>query len=453
MFICSNCQVQFNKWSGMCENCQQWGTVSEHNGPSLSGKKEKQKKSPQLNKVVKLHEVEEKTLSKIPTGYEELDELLGGGITRGSLILLGGEPGIGKSTFALQIANALATKNNQHIFYVSGEETARQLKQRADRLSITEENFSIYNNPIVEEIIQNTLKDRPHFTIIDSIQTIYSGDIPNETGSPTQIRASAHKLLEFHKAHDLTTLIIGQVTKDGAIAGPKMLEHLVDVVFYLEGEKDSDIRIMRSVKNRFGPSNEICLFKMQNTGLKAVNNINEDLIEIDDDLIAGSTFTAISDTNKIFIVEIQSLVTPTVFGYPQRKTNGIDANRLQILSAVISKFSNTKVQNSDIHLNISGGQKSKDTGFDLAIAAAIFSSAQNIALPKQWLFLGEIGLGGEIKNVKNLSSKIKEAEKLGFSQIFIPQKQLKNTSSTKLNLVGVKNIAELENRIKNLIPK
>ncbi len=444
MYSCSQCHKSSLKWAGKCENCGAWGTLLETAEPRLNP-------SPRASiPIIKLSDVSLEALSKTATGLPELDAILGGGLIPGSLILLGGEPGIGKSTFALQLADKLLTAGlpaqagKGDILYICGEESPIQIKNRAERLSVRQDRFHMYPNPHVDDIIQASIQQKPALTIIDSIQTIYCDDIPSETGSPTQIRGAAQKILEHHKEHQISTLIIGQITKDGSIAGPKMLEHLVDTVFYLEGEKDTPIRLLRIMKNRFGPTDEICLFKMTPLGLQSIQNINEETLNLRDRPkdICGAAFTAESMSNKIFMLEIQALVTPTVFGYPQRKTVGIDVNRLQILSAVISKFTKTNLNNCDIHLTVSSGQKSQDPSSDLAIAAAIISSKNDIAIPQDAIFVGEVGLGGEIKPARNLSYKLKEAEKLGFKTAFIPQ--LPNEAMLKESKMALKQIKNIQ---------
>ncbi len=441
MFICKSCETRYNKWSGKCESCGEWSSLEPFAGAAKD-------RSPSIP-VQTLEEIREPRNRLMPTGFHAFDQLFSGGLPRGALILLGGEPGVGKSTFAMQIAGKLKASEKEPVLYVSGEESPYQIKKRASRLDLEENHFLIYADPVVENILNQCAERKPLFTIIDSIQTIHSRDIPSETGSPNQIKAAAHKILEEQKRLNLTTLIIGQITKDGQIAGPKMLEHLVDTVFYLESHKEQNIRLLRLRKNRFGPAQELCLFKMRDSGLFPIDNINQELLgrAEKNKSVQGSAFTAIHDASQIFLTEVQALVTKTLFGYPQRKCFGLNSNRLQILSAVISKFTDTALQSADIHLSVAGGEQTKDPVSDLAVTTAILSSARNLSIPQNWIFLGEVGLGGEIKPVKNLSSKIKEAQKMGFEKAFVPDQ---SGIQIDFPIRKIKSIGELEIFLKKI---
>lgn len=456
MFLCSSCNKISQKWSGRCLLCQAWGTLEARPDmeENVHGRRSKTMTFENTPKPFLLSSVESTANQKHKTGFGELDAILGGGLAMGSLLLLGGEPGIGKSTIALQLADSMVKTRDPRlrgddvykILYVSGEENPHQIKNRAERLGVDTNRIQILATTCIEEILEVAKMEKPIMVILDSIQTLYSLDIPSEIGSPNQIRGVAQKILDTLKPLGISALILGQITKEGNLAGPKMLEHLVDAVLYLEGEKDSAIRILRVPKNRFGTTSEILLFKMDEKGLRPISNINEEAISnLETQAISGSAFTFISDSGKNFLLEVQSLVTKTLFGYPQRKAIGIDPNRLQILSAVMSKYTRTQLQGADIHLSTAGAIKSYDTASDLAIAAAILSSAHNIPLDRKTLFIGEIGLGGELKNTRNLQSKLKEAEKLGFNQAWIPETG-KHTLSDKsqLKIYPIRTIAELE---------
>src|SRR3989339_636148 len=417
IYICSKCDAQFPKWSGRCLGCGAWSTLSEQ-VISSNQTKTPNKLSLNKNNLINFSDIKNQTIPRLKTQITELDSVLGGGIVSGSLILLGGEPGIGKSTLALQIIKNLAGQK-LNILYISGEESPDQIKLRADRLNWQDENLNLLQETKLEQIIAAIEELDCDLIVIDSIQTIYSEEIAGEPGNITQIRACSVKLLETAKKTKTSVIITGHVTKDGAVAGPKTLEHLVDVVIYLEGDRFHDLRILRSVKNRFGSTNEIGLFEMTGTALSC--------------FIEGS---------RPFLTEVQALATTTIFGYPQRKVSGYDLNRLQMLTAVIGKRTNLNLTNKDIHLNIVGGYKTKETALDLAVVSAIISSTKNIALNSKTIYIGEVGLGGEVRPVSQMEKRLREAEKLSFTSAVIPK--LKTKPATKLLLIEISNISELK---------
>jgi DNA repair protein RadA/Sms len=376
-------------------------------------------------------------LKRRPTAIQELDRVLGGGLVPGSLILLGGEPGIGKSTLVAQIAAALG--QNDEIIYVSGEESASQIKSRLIRLAIKSEKIKFLNETSAEKILATVRQLKPALVIIDSIQTIYSSAIPGEPGSLSQIRGSAVNFLELAKQEDVVIILIGHITKDGSLAGPKTLEHIVDTVLYLEAETTHDYRLLRATKNRFGSINELGIFEMTGQGFTEVANPSLIFLE-QNQKIGGSVISAISQGTRAFLIEVQALVTKTVFGYPQRKASGFDLNRLSVLVAVLTKRAGLNLTNQDVILNVVGGLKIDDPGLDLAACLAIAASLLNQIVDNKTLVLGEVGLTGEVRPVAKLEQKLKEAERLGFTKAIIPEAEI---SSKKLKLTKIKNVREM----------
>ncbi len=443
IFVCSNCDAQFPKWSGRCLECGSWGTLSE----SLQDKKQEEKKDV-ISKIgdanlVDLKKVDTMNLNRLMIGIPEIDRVLGGGLVPGSLTLLSGEPGIGKSTLVAQIADALS--KNGLIVYASGEESAAQVKGRLERLNCSLDNLRFIGETNIEKIISSVLKAKPDLVIIDSIQTVYSSLIPSEAGSINQIRAGAVKFLEVAKEHDISVILIGHITKDGQVAGPKALEHIVDTVLYLEAETNNNYCLLRTNKNRFGSTNELGILEMTGNGFKEVANPSLVFIDAAHTQLAGSVIGCVFEGTRPFLVDIQSLVSKTVFGYPQRKTSGFDLNRLQVLSAVLSKRTKVNLTSQDIILNIVGGLRLNDPALDLAVCAAIISSSLNKNFDRHTIVLGEVGLGGEIRAVSKIEQRLAEAEKLGFTQAVIPNVEVK---TKKIKITKLKNLGELVEYIK-----
>lgn len=409
IYTCTKCDSQFSKWSGRCPECQAWGTIEKAKAcpeRSRGGKSDA--------KIIKLDQIDNLKLERIKSGLSDFDQFLGGGLVGGSLLLIGGEPGIGKSTITLQLLD----KFNQNSLYVSGEESAQQIKLRAQRLNI--DNLNILNTNSLEDILYHLQASKPKIAVIDSIQTIYSSETESEPGNVTQIKTIAVKLLELAKKENIALILIGHITKDGAIAGPKTLEHLVDAVFYLEGERNSDLRILRSIKNRFGSTNELLIFEMTGQGLNIVENPSKIFLSPAPIDVAGTVTSAALEGSRCFLVEVQALVNQTVFGYPQRKSSGYDLNRLQLLLAVLTRRANLNFNNQDVHLNVTGGFKIKETGLDLAVAMACASALSNQTLNPKTLVFGELGLAGEVRPIKQAEKRLKEAEKLGFENAVAP---------------------------------
>lgn len=439
VFVCSNCGNESPKWLGKCPACNSWNTFYEEK--IVTSKVSGEKKAVSAE-VKKLNSVEIEKYSRYKTGYEELDRVLGGGLVQGSLVLLGGEPGIGKSTLILQICDKI--KVNGSVLYVSGEESATQIKMRADRLNINNENILFLGETCIETI-ENTLESvKPDFIIIDSIQTMYSEQLQAAAGSVSQVREITARIMQMCKRKNITTILIGHVTKDGNIAGPRVLEHMVDTVLYLEGERYFSYRILRGVKNRFGSTNEVGLFEMREEGLCEIENPSEILISERDGNPSGSVIVASLEGTRPMLVEIQALLAPTAFGMPRRTGIGVDYNRMALLMAVLEKRAGLHISNYDAYINVVSGIKIDEPAVDLGIALAIASNFKNVPLPKDLVVVGEIGLTGEIRSVNSLEKRVKEAEKMGFKTFVVPEsgkKQIKY-KTTSINVIGVKTISE-----------
>ena len=439
VFVCSNCGNESPKWLGKCPACNSWNTFYEEK--IVTSKVSGEKKAVSAE-VKKLNSVEIEKYSRYKTGYEELDRVLGGGLVQGSLVLLGGEPGIGKSTLILQICDKI--KVNGSVLYISGEESATQIKMRADRLNINNENILFLGETCIETI-ENTLESvKPDFIIIDSIQTMYSEQLQAAAGSVSQVREITARIMQMCKRKNITTILIGHVTKDGNIAGPRVLEHMVDTVLYLEGERYFSYRILRGVKNRFGSTNEVGLFEMREEGLCEIENPSEILISERDGNPSGSVIVASLEGTRPMLVEIQALLAPTAFGMPRRTGIGVDYNRMALLMAVLEKRAGLHISNYDAYINVVSGIKIDEPAVDLGIALAIASNFKNVPLPKDLVVVGEIGLTGEIRSVNSLEKRVKEAEKMGFKTFVVPEsgeKQIKY-KTTSINVIGVKTISE-----------
>lgn len=446
IYTCSNCDAQFTKWNGRCLECGAWGTLQK--GMVSQNDKEKKEILDTIAeaKVTNLKEVKEDNRAKnnrLTTGIGEVDRVLGGGIVRGSLVLLTGEPGIGKSTIMAQITDSIARNNK--VFYVSGEESAAQVRDRLLRLNCDISKIDFIGETNTEAIIGAVLKEKPALVIIDSIQTVYSSLVAADAGSVNQIRATTVKFLEVAKNNDIAIVLAGHITKDGAVAGPKSLEHIVDTVVYLEAETKNDYRVLRATKNRFGSVNEIGIFEMTGGGFVEVKNPSSIFLDSHEGGISGSVVSCLMEGTRPFLVEIQALVTKTVFGYPQRKASGFDTNRLQVLCSVISKRTKANLMTQDVILNIVGGMKINEPAMDAAVCLSIISSLADKAIDKKTICIGEVGLGGEIRNVAKLKERLTEAKKLGFTSAIIPKANIKVAG---LNIKQIGSLEELVGLIK-----
>lgn len=438
VFVCSSCGNESSKWLGKCPACGAWNTYYEE---KIVKEKSTGSKFKAKAETVKLKEVEINAYERYKTGYEELDRVLGGGLVQGSLVLIGGEPGIGKSTLILQICDKV--KMDAPILYVSGEESGSQIKMRADRLKIDNDDIFFLGETsmqLIEETIDNI---KPGLLIIDSIQTIYSDDVNAAPGSVSQVREVTSKIMMTCKKQNITTIIIGHVTKDGNIAGPRVLEHMVDTVLYIEGERYFTYRVLRGVKNRFGSTNEVGLFEMREEGMVEIDNPSDIMISDRADNPSGSIIVATLEGTRTMLIEVQALVTPTAFGMARRTGIGVEFNRLVLLLAVLEKKAYIPLSNQDAYVNVVSGIKLDEPAADLGIALAVASSFKNIAISTGLVAIGEVGLTGEIRSVNSIEKRVREAERLGFTQCMIPEsskKQLKNKGN--IEVIGVRNIRE-----------
>ncbi len=439
MFVCNECGYDSSKWLGKCPSCNSWNSFVEEKVSKNS--KNIKEISSEKNEVIELNKVEHKSTLRIKTGIDELDRVLGDGFVYGSLTLLGGEPGIGKSTLILQICDKIKVDGN--ILYVSGEESAEQIKLRADRLNIKNEKILFLSETNIDNVEIAVQKYQPKFVIIDSVQTMYSEEVTAAAGSVSQVREITARVMKMCKQKGITTIIIGHVTKDGNIAGPRVLEHMVDTVLYLEGERYFSYRVLRGVKNRFGSTNEIGMFEMQNEGLVDVKNPSELLISEREGNPSGSVVVASIEGTRPLLIELQALTTQSVFGLPRRNANGIDYNRLTLLVAVLEKKAGLILGNQDVYLNLVGGIKVNEPALDLGIVMATASSLKNISIKEDVVIIGEVGLTGEIRSVNMIEKRLKEAEKLGYKTCIIPESNKKLLKENfKLDIIGAKNIID-----------
>ena len=438
VFLCSSCGDEFAKWHGQCPSCSEWGTLSEYKVNTKS----RARSNGRPRATTKLIDLLEKgEIKRNKTGIPEVDRVLGGGFLPGSMILLGGSPGVGKSTLALQIIPGLES----NVLYVSAEESEDQLALRAKRLGIDSNMIQLSSENNAQVILDQVAHIKPQLLILDSIQNIYSENIDSIPGSPSQIRECGQLFLTLAKQNGVSVIVIGHVTKEGIIAGPKMLEHMVDTVLYLEGDAHLDHRVLRSVKNRFGTTNEVGIFQMNERGLEEVSNPSElFLAERATEVPGSAVFPALEGTRPI-LVEVQALVSNANFGTPQRNANGIDYKRLSMLLAVLEKRLGMVMGTKDVFVNLVGGLRISDPTADLAVIAALGSSAKDSVIPQNTVLVGEVGLAGEVRSVAKLDKRVAETEALGFKRIIVPKSSLKRfkRSSTKIKVLGVSSVREV----------
>ena len=426
-YKCRSCGYISASYLGRCPNCGAWNQFEKETeavqNRSTKGSPSRLIKKTGISEPVKLENVKAEKEERVQTSMEELNRVLGGGIVPGSLVLIGGDPGIGKSTLMLQIMSELA--NQYKVLYVSGEESANQIKLRADRLGLPANDMMLYPETDMEDIRQQISDLEPDFVVIDSIQTMNEPSLDSMTGSASQVREVTSELMKIAKMDAITVFVIGHVTKEGAIAGPKILEHMVDTVLYFEGDEHHAYRILHSVKNRFGAANEIGMFEMVNKGLKEVTNPSAIFLDERLPKSTGSAIVVSLEGTRPILAEIQALVTPTAFGYAKRTTSGIDYNRAGLLLAVLEKRGNLMLQNQDVYLTATGGIRLNEPAVDLAVVMAIASSYKNQEILPTDCFVGEVGLTGEVRRVNQIDARIKEAAKTGFKRIFIPKHNMR----------------------------
>ncbi|MCJ7552953.1 MAG: DNA repair protein RadA [Ignavibacteriaceae bacterium] len=430
-YICSNCGYESVRWLGKCSECDSWNTFTEE---LVETGRRKPSKVPQKVTFHKISEITATEEDRIKTGITEFDRVLGGGLMPGSVILLGGDPGIGKSTLAMQAAANIKDK----ILYVTGEESEKQIKLRSSRLKIKSDEYYVLAETELGQIIASINNLSPAVVIIDSIQTMYRGELENSPGTITQVRECTSLLMEEAKKNHYSIIIIGHVTKEGMIAGPKLLEHIVDTVIQFEGESNHSFRILRAQKNRFGSTNEIGVFEMREDGLREVKNPSELFLSEREKQTPGSVITSSIEGTRPILLEVQALVTPSNYGYPQRVTTGFDQRRLSILLAVLEKRANIRVSAANVFLNIAGGMRVQEPAVDLAVCISTASSLLDKVVDNQTVVIGEVGLGGEIRSVGNIEKRIQEAEKLGFTKAIVPagnEKGLKLSNKIKVTFV------------------
>ncbi len=440
-YVCGQCGFEAGKWLGKCPACNAWNSMTE-DVRNLDKKGKAIKYDSLASQVFPLTAISQDEVSRHSTGNSELDRVLGGGIVPGSLVLLGGDPGVGKSTLLLQVAGNLA-QSGLKVLYISGEESLQQIKIRATRLNINGENIYLLNEQNIDYLEKQIETINPSFVIIDSIQTVYVSGVPSIPGSVAQLRESTMRLAEIAKRTHRCFFLIGHVTKEGAIAGPKLLEHMVDAVVYFEGENNMALRVLRSVKNRFGSTNEIGLMEMSNFGLREVVDPSFAFIDTYPPDISGISITPIHEGSRPFLIEIQALVSPTGPGYARRMASGIDHNRLALLIAVIEKRLGFNLNSLDVYVKVSGGFFLKDPAVDLGVSAAIISSFLDRPIPPKTVFIGEVSLSGLISKVSFLDTRLKEAEKLGFERAIIPSVSKTAANSFGMTAFCINNIKEL----------
>ena len=424
-YICRECGYESSKWNGKCPSCGQWNTLEEDVSASLQKLSSNRKSIDLSSHIVSLSGVDTKDNdARYSTGVGELDRVLGGGLVKGSLVLLGGEPGIGKSTLLLQICEYLGQSFT--ILYVSGEESARQIKLRADRLKVNSSNLYILSQTDAEAITDTVIKNKPEIVIIDSIQTMNISAISSSPGSITQVRECTNLFMRTAKSEEIPFFIVGHVNKDGAIAGPKVMEHIVDAVLYFEGQRNLSYRILRAVKNRFGSTNEIGVFEMLDSGLKQVQNPSLMLLQGRPHNVSGSCVACIMEGSRPVLAEVQALASKSSFAAPRRMTTGIDYNRAAIIIAVLEKRLGFFFSSLDVYINIVGGLRIDEPAADLSIAMALYSSITDKCIDEKLIAFGEVGLGGEIRNVSHIVQRILEAQRLGFEICIIPKLAMSN---------------------------
>lgn len=441
VFVCDNCGADYPKWVGKCSSCGAWDSLKEFKPSKAKGRT-----AGAPTEMKELKQIDRKKTERLDSGLNELDLVLGGGLVPASILLFGGEPGIGKSTLLLQLAGALAEKDILALYF-SGEESAEQLAMRADRLGIDSGSLQIASEANVDQMESIVNQVKPALVIVDSIQTAYVDSGENLPGSIGQVRACANQLLRLAKEAGVTIILVGHITKDGYLAGPKMLEHLVDTVLYLEGDRQHQFRLLRAVKNRFGATNEIGVYEMSGSGLQPVVNPSELFLDPNRRNVSGSVIVSDMEGNRTFFLEVQALVSPAAYGNPQRNVTGFDLRRLQMLLAVIERRAGLRVGTQDVFVNAVGGLKLDEPAADLGVIAAVVSSMKDKAVQSEMLILGEVGLGGEVRGVQRIRRRLEEAVRLGFQHVVLPASDVKHGKDLELDLIPVNSVLEMVDKI------
>ena len=448
VFFCKECGHESAKWSGQCPACHAWNTMTEQEIKE-AGNTRKSHTAREAVRPVKLMEIELNEEDRMPTGIGELDRVLGGGIVPGSLILVGGDPGIGKSTLLLQTCRELAL-NGKKLLYISGEESVRQIRMRADRLGGFNDSLLLLCETDLDDISKILKEEKPDVAVIDSIQTMFNEEVSGTPGSVSQVRESTAVLLQLAKTENIAVFIVGHVTKEGTVAGPRMLEHMVDTVLYFEGDRHGSYRVLRGVKNRFGSTNEIGVFEMEAEGLREVKNPSEYLLDGRVKNASGTVTACMMEGSRPILLEIQALVAQTAFGIPRRQATGADLNRLNLLMAVLEKRIGMHLGNCDAYVNVAGGMKIVEPAVDLAIAMAVISSFINKPVSDRLLAIGEIGLSGEVRGVSQIEARVAEAAKLGYESCIIPKVNAARLKGVKgIKIIPAETVRDAIELIKN----
>ena len=442
LYVCSACGFESVKWYGKCPGCGEWNPMEEECRETSAKRSSLSAPSRSFAKPVPITELDETEEHRYHTGLSELDRVLGGGIVKGSLVLISGDPGIGKSTILLQICQHLGRE--LRILYVSGEESGRQIKLRASRLGVTTPNLFVMTETDIQYVTEEIRSRKPDLVMIDSIQTMNFTDLNSSPGSVTQVRECTNAILRCCKPLDIPAIVVGHVNKDGAIAGPKVLEHIVDAVLYFEGDRQMTYRILRAVKNRYGSTNEIGVFDMGDTGLKQVDNPSQAMLAGRPVNVSGTCVTCVMEGTRPILAEIQGLATSTGFGNPRRMSTGFDYNRMNLLLAVLEKRAGFYFSNLDSYINVVGGLRLDAPAADLAVAVSLISSLKDVSIREDVVVFGEVGLAGELRSVNHVNARVSEAARLGFHRCVLPYHCLKNASSDigDIELVGAKNLRE-----------
>lgn len=445
-YVCSTCGYVSSKWLGKCSNCGEWGTLVEEEEEVVTKRGNVLGSSEKLE-ITNISQVTTNKELRITTKYKEFDSILGGGLVKGEVVLITGNPGIGKSTILLQLSNEYAKKDK--VFYISGEESTKQIKDRAKRLKVNSKNLYLTNIASIETILHHIKEHKPEVVVIDSIQTMYSAELSSIPGNVNQIKEVCLKIVEFAKREDISFYIVGHITKDGKLAGPKLLEHMVDACLQIDGDEQNYFRIIRSSKNRFGSTNEIAIFDMSENGMTEIKNPSEFFLSEREEKNIGSIIVTSVEGSKTILYEIQSLININQYGYPKRIMQGYDNRRIEIIIAVLSKYMSVDLSVNDIYINVPGGVEITDRSADLGIVLSLISSYKKVEVSQKIAAIGEIGLRGEVRKVSSINKRIKELEKLGFSGVYVPFQQKDEIETKfKIKINYIKNIQDLVERIK-----